>query len=178
MGRGAEHGNGRWFGSIGSFGSLGTSRSRAPQPSFSRRAHRVPALDRFDGTHEQGRGPAFGFGHDVQAAVHPVDKVHVGDPGPSEHRRIAPGPPESGVGRLVLDPDVRLELDDSAGSSAVRILPNELRADQVPGGVERRLGKNRAGDDRAVDQPGNMARTSGENRAPSRRRNAGMMCSR
>ena len=43
------------------------------------RAHGGQALDGLDGADEQRRGPRRRLGHDVQAVVHAVDKVHVGD---------------------------------------------------------------------------------------------------
>ena len=66
------------------------------------------------GANEECRGPAFRLRHDVQAVVHPVDKVHVGDARRPVHDRVASGPPEPGVGCPVLLADVGLELHDPA----------------------------------------------------------------
>ena len=51
------------------------------------RAHELHALDRLHGPHQQRRRRPVGLGHDVQAVVHPVDKVHVG---PARAARTSP----------------------------------------------------------------------------------------
>jgi len=92
------------------------------------RPHRVDALDRLDRADEERRRPADPLADDVQAVVHPVDKVHVGDPGRPVHDRVATSPPEAGMGRLVILADVRLELDDAAGTATWTVVPDEPAA--------------------------------------------------
>ncbi len=50
-----------------------------------------------NGAHEQRRRFAGGFGHHVEAVVHPVDKVHVGMAGRTEHDPVARRLPEARV---------------------------------------------------------------------------------
>ena len=91
----------------------------APATARARRAaHRVDALERLDGADEQRGRPSGGLGDDVQAVVHPVDKVHVGDPGRPEHDRVAGRPAEPGVRRAVVLADVGLDLDDPPDAAA------------------------------------------------------------
>ena len=63
-------------------------------------------------------GPALGLGDHVQAVVHPVDKVHVGDARRPVHDRVPRGPPEAGMRGAVVLADVRLDLDDPADARA------------------------------------------------------------
>ena len=84
----------------------------------SRRAG-VDACGRLDGADQHGGRPAVGFGDDVQARVHAVDKVHVGVARAAVHRRVARRPAEAGVRGPVGLADVRLDLDDPSGDSTV-----------------------------------------------------------
>ena len=109
--------------------------------------HQVQALQRFDGAHED-RGRAAGrFGDDVEAVVHPVDKVHVGMAGRPEHRPVAGGRPEARVRCPVVDADVCLDLDDPPGTASRLVVADEARAEQASGGLERGAGEERAVDD-------------------------------
>ena len=57
-------------------------RARRPTPSLDREAiaaHLAESGERLDGTDQHGARGALRARHDVQAVVHPVDKVHVGD---------------------------------------------------------------------------------------------------
>ena len=65
-------------------------------------------------------GPARGLGHDVEAVVHPVDKVHVGDARRPGHDPVAVGRAEPRVRRAVVLADVRLDLDDPPDAAAAR----------------------------------------------------------
>ena len=110
-----------------------------------RRPPRAHARERLDGADEQCGRPTGRFGDDVQAVVHPVDKVHVGDAGRPVHHRVAGGPPEAGVRRPVLLADVRLELDDPALAAVDRAfasvagpLADQTRPQQPAGRRERR----------------------------------------
>jgi hypothetical protein len=106
--------------------------------------HRVFALERLDGADEDRGRPADGLGHDVQAVVHPVDKVHVGDPRRPVHDRVPGGPAEAGVRRTVVFADVRLDLDDPAPSlQAVAIFPDEVCTEESRGDLERRSREKR-----------------------------------
>ena len=116
-------------------------RRRAPlldRPLGPSSAHRVDTGDRLDGTDEQRRRATGGLADDVQAVMHPVDKVHVGDPGWPVHDRVPDGPPEPGVGGLVVLADVRLDLDDPAGSAVRGAVPDQPAAEQGPAELQRR----------------------------------------
>ena len=76
--------------------------------------------------------------------MHPVDKVHVGDPGRPVHDGVPGGPSEACVGRAIVLADVGLELDDPGhppGAIAVavaRIVPDQPAAEQRPAELESR----------------------------------------
>ncbi len=111
------------------------------------RAHQLQTVDGLDRADEQRRRPAGSFGDDVQAVIHPVDKVHVGETGRPEHGSIACRPPEAGVGRPVVLADVRLELDDPARPPASGVVSDQPCAEKRAGRLERRSGEERAIDD-------------------------------
>ena len=102
-----------------------------PPPRQPRVAHRVGALERLDGADEDRRGSSLGLRDDVQAVVHPVDKVHVGDTGRPVHDRVAARPPEPRVRCAVVLADVRLDLDDPPDAAAgVAVVADQPRPDQ------------------------------------------------
>ena len=103
-------------------------------------------FERLDGSDEHGRRLAFGSGDDVEAVIHPVDKVHVGDARPSEHDPVPSGLAKPGVRRLVVASPVRLDFDDPAGPPTAGVVADQASADQCSGGS---LG--RCGEDGAVD---------------------------
>ena len=108
-------------------------RPSAPQrPVDACGAHELDALDRLDGANQQRGGAAVGLRDHVQAVVHPVDKVHVGQAGRPEHDRVARGPSESRVGREVVRADVRLDLDDPPDPPAPVVVADQARAEQGP----------------------------------------------
>ena len=109
--------------------------------------HQVQAVQRFDGADEDRGRVAGRFGDDVEAVVHPVDKVHVGMTGRPEHRPVAGGWPEASVRCPVVDADVGLNLDDPPGPAARLVVADEARAEQASGGRERGAGEKRAVDD-------------------------------
>ena len=109
--------------------------------------HQVKAIQRFNRPHED-RGRAAGrLGDDVEAVVHPVDKVHVGVAGRPEHRPVAGGRPKACVRCPVVDADICLDLDDPPGTASRLVVADQSRAEQGPGGLERRAGEERAVDD-------------------------------
>ena len=141
------------------------ARRRARDPR--RRASPPTPVDRLDGADQHGGGAALGLGDDVQALVHPVDKVHVGDPRRPEHDRVARRPAEAGVRGAVVLADVRLDLDDppdAAGRARPPAVADEVRAEQRPRGVERRAGEELARERRARggSAPRGSARSSRE----------------
>ena len=110
-------------------------------------AHLVEALQRFDRAHED-RGRAAGrFGDDIEAVVHPVNKVHVRMAGRPEHRPVACSWPEARVRCPVAHADVCLDLDDPPGTASGLVVTDESRAEQASGGLERGAGEERAVDD-------------------------------
>ena len=99
-------------------------------------------LDRAD---EDRRRPSLGLGHDVQAVVHPVDKVHVGPARGPVHDGVARGPPEARVRRAIVLADVRLDLDDPSRSPgrAGLAVANERQPDQGRSDLEGRPAEER-----------------------------------
>ena len=67
----------------GPLGAAASGWERAAGRQASRASRSRGALDRLDRADEHRRRPSGGLGHDVQAVVHPVDKVHVGDARPA-----------------------------------------------------------------------------------------------
>ncbi len=110
-----------------------------PPAIESGRSHRVDPIERLDGANEQCGGRSRRFGDDVEAVVHPVDKVHVGDPGRPEHDGIAAGLAEPGVARPVGFTEIRLELDDPAGApGCVGLIADEQGSQKPARGLEGR----------------------------------------
>ena len=109
--------------------------------------HQVQALERLDRAHQDRGRAAHRFGNDVEAVVHPVDKVHVGMARRPEHRPVAGGRPEARVRCPVVNADVGLDLDDPPGPEAGLIVADESRAKQASGGLERGAGEERSVDD-------------------------------
>ena len=64
-------------------------------------AHGVGPVDGLDRADQHGRGAAVGLGDDVQAVMHAVDKIDVGDPGRPEHHPVPVGRAHAGVRGLV-----------------------------------------------------------------------------
>ena len=93
---------------------VGASGSRRRVVARRTRSTRIASMPSSGSTAriEHGGGRAGRFGHDVQAVVHPVDKVHVGMPGRPEHDPVAGGLAEAGVRRPIVAADVGLDLDD------------------------------------------------------------------
>ena len=90
------------------------------------------------------------------------------------------------MGRLVVGADVGLDLDDPADPWPVALLLDELRAEQPPGGRERRPGEDRPGRC-AIERQANrrsgaviekVSTTSRGNRKPRTASTLGMMWSR
>jgi len=134
--------------------------SQATQP---RLAHLLNPFQRLDRADENcGRRPGR-FGDDIEAVVHPVDKVHVGDAGWPEHDGVAGGSAEAGVGGEIGLADVGLDLHDSAGSAAAGGIVDQAGAEESPGGVE-----GGAGEDGPVEGR-QRSRLSGWGRRPARR---------
>ena len=106
---------------------LAASRRRAQHAV---EAHRLDAVERLDGADEHGGRRAGRLGHHVEAVVHPVDKVHVGQARRPEHDPVACGLAEPGVRRPVVLADVRLDLDDPADAPPGRVVADQPRADQ------------------------------------------------
>ena len=142
------------------------------------RADGVDPLEWRDGTDEHRRRSAGGLGHDVQAGVHPVDKVHVGDARRPEHDPVAGRATKAGVGGEIGLTDVRLDLDDPADSwRPARLLADEKDAEQIVGRILGRSLEDRAVEDRTVDdravggrQPAGLRRRSGRRTGGGRRR--------
>ena len=74
--------------------------------------------------------------------MHPVDSVHVGQPGPAEHRRVPGRLPEARVGCEILRPGVCLHLDDPAGQRGRPVVTDEQGAEQAASGFHDRPGKD------------------------------------
>jgi len=100
----------------------GVTRVRAPGlasaprrgSGHARLVHRVQALQRLYRANEHCAGITGEAGHDVQAVVHPVDKVHVGEPCGSEHERRSRRAPGTCVRRTIIRPAVGLDFHDPA----------------------------------------------------------------
>src|SRR5262249_11224338 len=96
------------------------------------------ALDvfhRLDGAHQDGAGIAILFGRGVEAVVHAVDQINVGDASFAVHERGATPRTAASVRGGVMRADVRLGLDDAAGA-----------ADALVVDVDKHLPKQVAGD--------------------------------
>ena len=116
-----------------------------PRPSESpiapRRPNRGQPVGRRDGSNQERRRRSGRLRRHVEALVHPVDKVHVGDAWRPEHDAVAGRSAEPGMGGLIFGPDVRLDLDDPAGAQAAGgLLMDEARPDE---GVSRLEGRRR-----------------------------------
>ena len=98
--------------------------------------HGLDSLERFDGADQKCGRCAAWFGHHVQAVVHPVDKVHVGQARRSEHDPVARRLTEASVRCPVVASDVCLDLDDPPDSAAGGILPDEPCADERVAGLQ------------------------------------------
>ena len=148
-------------------------------PVEARKPHLAQAGDGFNGANED-RGRSTGrFGDHVEAVVHAVDKVHIGQSGRSVHDRVAGGPAEPGVARLVLLADVCLDLDDATDARFVTAdLPDETDAQQVARGLEARTGEGGSREGRQVAGATKRAAISEGTSGPSRANTAGRMSSR
>src|SRR5262245_27504775 len=170
-------------------------RSATPRAGDSCLAHRARARDRLDRANQHGRRTTLGLRDDVQALVHPVDKVHVGPSGGPVHDGVAGGPPEARMGGSVVLADVRLHLDDAADAAGLAVgawLSDEQRAKQRMRGAEGRSGEGLARERRRTARRArpqrlairasavrNVSRTSCGNRNPKTARTAGMtLCRR
>ena len=60
------------------------------------------------------------------------------------------GPAEAGVRRAVVRADVRLDLDDPPDAPAGRVVADEARAEERPGGLEGRPAPGRPTDRRRL----------------------------
>ena len=109
--------------------------------------HRRETLEGFDRADEQGGRAPVRAGHDVQAVIHPVDKVHVGDARRPEHDRVPLRPARTGMRRPVVGARIGLQLHDPPDPTAVGVLTDQPRAEQVPCRLEGRSGEDRAIDD-------------------------------
>ena len=146
----------------------------APPARPADRRASVDALERLDGADEHRAGGPGRAGDHVQAVVHPVDKVHVGDARRPEHDRVAGRPPEAGVRRPVLGAVVGLDLDDPARAPARASSRTRRGAEERAGGVDRRPVQRRA-----VDRARSSRRSSQSGtRKPETAKNAGMTVSR
>ncbi len=111
--------------------------------------HRGKPVQGLDGADEQRRWTGLRLRHDVQAVVHAVDKVHVGDPGRAEHDGVACGGAHAGVRCAVLDADVGLDLHDPADPGLLDVaagsgVTDEACAEQCSRSLERRTGEDLA----------------------------------
>ena len=123
-------------------------------------AHRWRAGHGLHRAHEKRRRNPLPFRDDVQTVVHTVDKVHVGDSRLPEHHGIAFRTTESGVRRHVLEPYVRLHLDNSPDAAIRTTLAHEKGAQDVPDGVESRRSEDFARE-RVGRQGNNETRSDG-----------------
>ena len=122
---------------------IGRRAATVASPARSGGPHRVETAKRLDGPDEQRGGPSGRLGDDVQAVVHPVDKVHVGRAREPVHHGVPGGPAEPGVGGPVVLADVRLDLDDPGDPDAGGVLADEPGAEELAAGVEGRPGQDR-----------------------------------
>src|SRR6185437_908491 len=100
-------------------------RARAP------RAHQLDAAHWFHGANEHRARRAFGARDGIEAPVHAVDEIDVGDAWGAVERRSARCAARGGVAGEVVLADVRLGLDDAAGGDAVGRSAFEYRTEQL-----------------------------------------------
>src|SRR5438093_634259 len=100
----------------------------------------VESGDRLGAADEDRRPEPLRLGREVEAVVHAVDAIHVGEPGRTEHRVVPRRRSRAGV-RGGLGADVRLDLDQARGLAVV----GEDLAEEVAGDDERRPREERAG---------------------------------
>ncbi len=93
-------------------------------------SHALDPDQRFDGADEDCGRPAGRLGDHVQTVVHPVDKVHVGDPGRPGHDVVASRRREAGMRGAVLRPSVRLGLDDAPLAPPGLVVTDQARPEQ------------------------------------------------
>ncbi len=102
--------------------------------------HRFKACNGLEGADEDAAGLAFGLAGEVEAVVHAVDEVDVGESGRAEEDGVAGGLADEAVGGWVGEAEVGFDFGDAAGEAlAVEGAGDEL-AEEVArdyfGGVE------------------------------------------
>ncbi len=103
---------------------------RAREPPRSRRG--FCPLRSFRPSQKDRRRVPLRPAHHVQAVMHPVHQIDVGDPPPLEHRRVARRPPPEGMARAIARTVVGFHLDEtSAEHAAVGEPPAESAAQQI-----------------------------------------------
>ena len=118
-------------------------------PADERRAVGAPhARRRVESADQDGMRHALRAGDEVEAMVQAVDEVDVGASRRAEHGLGAPGPPATGgVRRLVLRPQVGLDLDEAPAEGASTHLTDEDLAEKVSSYVEGVSGEEARGED-------------------------------
>ena len=99
-------------------------------------AHEVEPHHRFERANQDATGRAGGFADQIEALIHPIDKVDVGVARRPEDHFRARGDAPRGVGGLVARGEVRFGLHDDARGAAV----DQDFAGQVARDVDRRAG--------------------------------------
>ena len=112
-----------------------------PRPR-ARGACRIRALERLDGADQDGGRASGRLGDDVEAVVHAVDKVHVGDARRPEHDPVPGRGPHAGVRGPVLEAR-RTPRPRRSGRPGAR--PRHPRRPRHPGRAERRRIPDQAG---------------------------------
>ncbi len=139
------------------------------------RAHHVDAGERLDGADQHGGRGAGHAGHHVEAVIHPVDKVHVGDARRPAHDRVAAGRAEARVRGQVLRAAVGLDLDDAPDPSPGLVVADEERAEQAAGGLGAVVREERPFEDAQAQRLGKRDWIDSGTRKPKIAKKAGMI---
>ena len=107
---------------------LGPTGAPATIPGEAIGPHALDAEQRFDGANQHRGRPAGRLGDHVQAVVHPVDKVHVGESRRPRHDPVPGRRREAGMRREVLRTTVRLDFDDARFAPPGRVVADQPRA--------------------------------------------------
>src|SRR5437868_11969769 len=94
-------------------------------------AKAVRILERLDGPDQHRARVAVSFGDRVEAVMHPVDQINVGDAGFPVHERSAPLWPTPRVRCRVVRPNVRLRLNNAASASQVAVDVDERFSEEL-----------------------------------------------
>ena len=95
-------------------GAGGEQARRGAGRQLAQAGHGVEACDGLKGADEDAAGVSIGLAGDVQAVVHPVDEVDVGEAGGAEEDGVAGGLAVIGVGGGVVEAEVGFDLDDAS----------------------------------------------------------------